>query len=236
MRSDRMHGNKPNPASIPVRWLGNSGETTMTNFSKLALGATGMAALFAVASPASAQYQGQPYQNDGGSVLGAIINGVTGGGYGQYPQGNYGYGGINQRVAVNQCARAVEQGRNGYARNGYGQNGYANNGYANNGYGNGNLRVVGITQVERKRGVLKVSGIASTGFDQRASRDRRDRDDDRYERNDDRYDRDGRGEYGNNGYYRGNMQANVRFSCRVDLRGNVQDVRIDRGVASTYRR
>ncbi len=232
----------------------------MTNFSKLALGATGMAALFAVASPASAQYQGQPYQgqpyqNNGGGVIGAIINGVTGG-YGQYPLGNYGYGQIDQRVAVNQCARAIEQGQNGYARNGYGQNGYANNGYANNGYGNpyaqngyanGNLRVVGITQIERKRGVLKVSGIASSGFDQRFDRGRHNRDDDRYERNDDRYERgndrnddryerDGRGAYGNNGYGRENMRTNVRFSCRVDMRGNVQDVRIDRGVASTYRR
>lgn len=204
----------------------------MTNLKKLALGATGMAAMFAVASPASAQYQGQPYPNNNGGVIGAIINSVTGGGYGQYPQGNYGYGQIDQRVAVNQCARAVEQGQSGYSRNGYGQNGYANNGYGNpyaqNGYGATNLRVVGITKVERKRGVVKITGIASTGMDQRYSQDGRDRDG--------RYDRDDRGYNGYNGYDRGNMQTNVRFSCRVDMRGNVQDVRVDRGVASTYRR
>src|SRR5579864_2259288 len=126
----------------------------MTHFTKLAAGLTGLAAIAAVSAPATAQInpygQVSPYgyTNNNGSVVGAIVDAVTG--YGQYPQGNYGYEQIGQRGGVEMCARSAEErlnsvlryagygngyGRDGY-RNVYGQNGY-NNGYGQNGYNNG---------------------------------------------------------------------------------------------------
>ena len=98
-----------------------------------------------------------------GGVLGAIINSVTGGGYGQYPQGNYGYRQVNERSAVSQCAAAAEQRLNGAYRGqqGYGYNGYGNQGYQN---GYGQARVLGITNVERRNnGSLRVTGVATSG-------------------------------------------------------------------------
>ena len=129
---------------------------------KILTGAAGLAAVVGFASPAAAQYYpsypgpnyGYGYNNNGG-VLGAIINGVIGGGYGQYPYGNYGYGRTNDRVAVDQCVRAVEARLNN--RGGYGYSPY---GY-NPGYGGG--RVMGITKVEGKSYGLKVFGVASSG-------------------------------------------------------------------------
>jgi hypothetical protein len=59
-------------------------ESTMTHFTKIATGLTGLAALAAVSSPAGAQMNPYGYGTNGGAV-GAIINAVTG--YGQYPQG-----------------------------------------------------------------------------------------------------------------------------------------------------
>src|SRR6476661_771390 len=133
----------------------------MTHFTKLAAGLTGLAALAAVSSPATAQMNPYGYGNNGG-VVGAIVNAVTG--YGQYPQGNYGYEQTGQRNSVEMCARTAEQRLNyaGY-NNRYGQTGY-NNGYGQNGYRNsGAFRVVGITNVERRmNGALRVRGIASS--------------------------------------------------------------------------
>src|ERR1700757_3642580 len=118
----------------------------MTHFTKLAAGLTGLAAIAAVSVPAAAQInpygQVSPYgyTNSNGSAVGAIVDAVTG--YGQYPQGNYGYEQAGQSGSVEMCARTAEQRLNtdrryaGYG-NGYG-NGYAQNGqpngYANNGY------------------------------------------------------------------------------------------------------
>ena len=186
----------------------------MTNMSKILIGAAGLTAALTIASPAAAQ-QPYPYANQNNGVVGAIINSMTGG-YGQYPQGNYGYGQVNERHAVSMCAAAAEQrisgnyrGQPGYGyNNGYGNNGYQN-GYAN-GYNGQGARVLGITNVERRRGgSLKVSGVASSG---RAY---------------------GYGNQGyNNGYYGQNAYANqsadLRFNCKVNTRGQVSDVNISR--------
>jgi hypothetical protein len=108
---------------------------------------------FAVATPASAQYYPNPY---GG--IGAIINGVLGGGGYGYP--GYGYGGGNSQYAVNQCVGAVQARLNG----GYGGYGaYGGYGYAQP-YAYGNARVLGISRVEpRSGGGLTVRGVANSG-------------------------------------------------------------------------
>ena len=189
----------------------------MTNMSKIMMGASGLAAIIAIASPAAAQQPypyGYPQQN--GGVVGAIINSVTGG-YGQYPMGNYGYAQVNERQAVSMCAAAAEQRISGTYRGqpGYGYaNGYPNNGYQQgyaNGYNGQTARVLGITNVERRNnGALKVSGVASSG---RAYA------------------------YGNQGYnngyngqrgYNASQSADLRFTCRVNNRGQVSDVNISR--------
>ena len=130
---------------------------------KILAGAAGIAAAAGLATPAAAQYYPQPnygygYNNQGG-VLGAIVNSVLG--YGRYPQGNYGYNTYgNQRVAIDQCARAVEARIGGGYNQGYGY-GYNNYGY-NQGYGGG--RVLGITRIDRRSsGGLRVRGVASSG-------------------------------------------------------------------------
>ena len=114
----------------------------MSALVKVLTGAAGLAAAVGFASPAAAQYYpGYGYNNNGG-VVGAIINGVLGG-------GQYGYGG-NDRFAVDQCSRAVSARLGG----GYG-------GYGYNSYGGG--RVLGITSVERRNNGLRVRGVASSG-------------------------------------------------------------------------
>ena len=192
----------------------------MTNMSKMLIGAASLVTALAIASPAAAQ-QPYPYPNQNGGVVGAIINSVTGGGYGQYPQGNYGYGQVNERAAVSMCAAAAEHriGANYRSQPGYGyNNGYANNGYQQgyaNGYNGQGARVLGITNVERRNnGALKVSGVASSG----------------------------RGfAYGNQGYnygndgrrgYAANQAADLRFTCRVNNRGQVSEVNISRNQAA----
>ena len=176
-------------------------------------GTAGLAAAVGVATPAAAQYYPQPgygYPNQGG-VLGQIVNQVFG--YGQYPYGNYGYnqGYGNQRMAIDQCARAVEARLNGggYGNWGYqGWNGYNNrynNGY-NNRYGGG--RVLGITRVERKSYGLHVYGVASSGYNG-------------YEG----YNRRG---YGTYGYSQG---ADLKFDCKVQYNGRIRDVDINRRTA-----
>lgn len=183
----------------------------MTNMLKLLIGAAGFATALAITAPAAAQ-QPYPYANPNGGVVGAIINAVTGGGYGQYPQGNYGYGQVNERAAVSMCAAAAEHRISGNYRGqpGYGyNNGYANNGYAN-GYNGRGARVLGITNVERRRGgSLKVSGVATSG---RAYAYGNQRHNDGYS--------------GQRGY--ANQAADLRFNCRVNTRGQVSDINISR--------
>ena len=190
----------------------------MTNMSKMLIGAASFVTALAIASPAAAQ-QPYPYANPNSGVVGAIINSVTGGGYGQYPQGNYGYGQVNERRAVGMCAAAAEQriGANYRGQPGYGyNNGYANNGYQQgyaNGYSGQGARVLAITNVERRNnGALKVSGVASSGRGYA-------------------YGNQG---YNNQGYYNGqraygaNQAADLRFTCKVNNRGQVSDVNIGR--------
>lgn len=119
---------------------------------KVLTGAAGLAAVFGFASPAAAQYYPGYGYNNGGGVVGAIVNSVLGGG--QYGYGRYGYG--NDRFAVDQCTRAVSA-RLGGAYGGYG--GYG--GYGYNNYGGG--RVLGVTSVERRNNGLRVRGVASSG-------------------------------------------------------------------------
>jgi len=197
----------------------------MSIFSKALIGSAGLAMSLAAAAPAAAQYypQPQPYNNGGnnGGVVGAIINSVTGA-YGQYPQGNYGYGVVSQRTQVAQCAAATEQRLNGgYAGQGYG--GYNGNypqqqGYGYNGYANQGARVVGITNVERRgNGALRVTGVASSNAYANQA-----------------YNQGyNRGRYAQQGY--ANQQADVRFTCKVNSRGQVTDVNVNRLAQSAYR-
>lgn len=211
----------------------------MTHFTTIATGLTGLAALAAVSSPAGAQMNPYGYGNNGG-VVGAIINAVTG--YGQYPQGNYGYEQTGQRSSVEMCARTAEQRLNSDRRyagynNRYGQT--DSSGYGQNGYRNGEaFRVVGITNVERRmNGGLQVRGIASSGLDHRANGwndprgDAQQRNagngyDNRYG-NDDRYGNADRNDYSNNGYRAAGMD--YRFTCKIDSRGAVTSLNFDRG-------
>jgi hypothetical protein len=206
----------------------------MTHFTKIATGLTGLAALAAVSSPAGAQMNPYGYGNNGG-VVGAIVNAVTG--YGQYPQGNYGYEQTGQRNSVEMCARTAEQRLNsdrvyaGY-NNRYGQTGY-NNGYGQNGYRNsGAFRVVGITNVERRmNGALRVRGIASSASHYQANGWNDPRGDD--QRNagyDDRYGNADRNGYANNGYRP--TGVDYRFTCKIDSRGAVTSLNFDRGTRS----
>jgi len=155
----------------------------MRAITKFLAGGIAIAAL-ASAAPAAAQYYpgynypgygyGSPY---GGNVIGQVLNGVLGNGYGNY--------GANSQVAVNQCAAAVQQ----RLRGGYG--------YGYNGYGNGGARVLGISRVEpRSNGEVLVRGVANSG---------------RYA-------------YG----YNGQGQVDLTWKCKVDYRGFIRDIDINR--------
>lgn len=199
----------------------------MTHFTKLAAGLTGLAAIAAVSAPAVAQInpygQVSPYGGTStGGIAGAIVNAVTG--YGQYPQGNYGYEQTAQRSAVEMCARSAEQRLNSDQRyNGYGngQRGY-NDGYAQSGYRNGAIfRVVGITNVARRtNGALTVRGIASSdrgqgnqapGYGQRYG------------------DNDG---YGQGSARYQSVGMDYRFTCKINARGAMTSLNLDRGTRS----
>ncbi|MCY7397835.1 MAG: hypothetical protein LH466_03215 [Sphingomonas bacterium] len=199
----------------------------MTNFKTIMIGSAGLALTLAAAAPAAAQSYGYPQQN--GGVIGAIVNAVTGG-YGQYPQGNYGYGQVSQRALVQQCAAAAEQRLNGgYRGNGYGA--YNGNGYGQQSYGyanQGGARVVGITSVERRsNGGLRVRGVATSGayaqqgYGQQGYGQQG-------------YGQQGYGQqgYGQQGYgqqgYGVNSQADLSFNCKVSPRGQITDVTIAR--------
>lgn len=183
----------------------------MTNLKTIAIGTAGLALTLAAAAPAAAQGY---YPQQQGGVVGAIVNAVTGGGYGQYPMGNYGYNQVGQRQLVQQCAAAAEQ-RLGATYRGQGYGGYNGQAYGQQGYGYQNqsgARVVGITSVERRgNGGLRVRGVATSGA----------------------YAQQGYGQqgYGQQGYYgqQGvNAQADLSFSCRVNARGQITDVNIAR--------
>ena len=88
----------------------------MTMLRTLTVGSAGLAML-ATTAPAVAQY-GDPYGNsgygNGGNVVGQVIEGLLGGGrYGAYGRGN-------DRIAVDQCARAAEVRANSNGQRPYG--------------------------------------------------------------------------------------------------------------------
>jgi hypothetical protein len=190
----------------------------MTHFTKLAAALTGLAAIAAVSSPATAQVnpygQVAPYSGtSNGGIVGAIVGAVTG--YGQYPQGNYGYERTSQRGAVEMCARTAEQrlnGDRGYVgnSNNHGRNAYGQNGYSDG----GTFRVVGITNVERRtNGALRVRGIASSNVARAGT---------------------GWSAHGGHGQYDNGNYAGVdyRFTCKIDSRGAVTSLNLDRGTRS----
>lgn len=113
--------------------------------------------------------------------------------------GGYGYGyGVPSQVVVDQCARAVEARIN--RDYGYRYGGYSPYGGYNN-YG-GNARVLGITSVERRSGGgLRVRGVATANA---------------YAA--------GYGGYG----YNAQPVADLRFSCRTDSRGYINDIDLER--------
>ena len=198
----------------------------MTSFAKILTGAATVA-LVATSAPAAAQYA--PYGNPNTSV-GSVIQQVLGGGrYGAYGQGN-------DRIAVDQCARAAEaRVSRDYRNSGYGNRGYNDPRYGNQAYGYNQAstaRVVAITQVERRSNGLRVSGAIDSGMGYRGA-----------------YGNQGYGYgtpgYGNQGYNPGyanqgypNQYGNVapvadlRFTCRVDFRGYVTSLDIKRNVAA----
>jgi len=213
----------------------------MTIFSKLLVGAAGVG-MAAVATPAAAQYYPQqPYYpqaqyNPGygqqpGGVVGQVINQVLGGGrYGTYGQGN-------DRMAVDQCARAAEvrvsqdnrRGVYGRWNQGYGNQGYNNQGY-NQAYGQ--AQVVGITGVDRRQSGLRVTGLIDTrmranlgGYGQ-------------YNQYGQAYPGYPNQAYPNQGYGYGQpgygnqaydpRHADLRFNCRIDSRGRITDLDIRR--------
>ena len=205
----------------------------MSAYRKLLVGSAGLAAVIGAASPAAAQYypnQGygngygyngygngynNGYGNNVGNAVSQAINGVIAATrYGNYRDGNYGYGqsyGYGQQripanVAVEQCARVVEARLSGYDRGGY-NGGYDNRygaGYGGGyggydsryggGYGGG-ARVTGITKIEqRNRGAVRVFGVASQA----------------------------------GGYNQGYGAPGYSFSCKVDYAGRVIDLDLDR--------
>lgn len=184
-------------------------EVSMKAVSKLMFSGAAIAALVTAAAPAAAQYYpgggygggyGPGYGYGNNNVVGNILNQILGGG--NYRQ--------DDRYAIDMCVRATEARLNGYSGaynyGGYGQyGGYGNQGY-NQGY-NG-ARVTRITNVERRSNGLKIYGLANSGYG--------------------RYNQ-GYG-YGNPGYGYGNQgyRANLRFNCKVNFRGQVTDVDIDR--------
>ena len=204
----------------------------MTIFSKLLVGVAGVG-MVAVAAPASAQYYPQPSYNPGyanqGGVIGQVINSVLGGGrYGAYGQGN-------DRMAVDQCARAAEvrvsrdnrRGVYGAWNQGYGNQGYGNQGYGNQAYNQayGRAQVVGITGVERRQSGLRVTGLIDTrmgpnlgGYGQY----------NQYGQAHPGYPNQGYGQpgYGNQPYNA--AYADLRFNCRIDHRGRITDLDIRR--------
>ncbi len=210
----------------------------MTKFNTFLIGSTGLAMALAAAAPAAAQSYGYPQQ--GGGVVGAIVNAVTGG-YGRYPMGNFGYSQVSQRGLVQQCAAAVEQrlsGQRGYGyqrgyQQGYGQQGYGQQGYGYQNQGGG--RVLGILGVERRgNGGLRVHGLATSGaYGQQG-----------YNGYNNSYGQQRYGGYGQQGYgqqgygygqqgygqqgYGASAQADLSFNCKVSPRGQINAVNINR--------
>jgi hypothetical protein len=157
--------------------------------------------------------QGYAYPQQGG--IAGIINQLLGG-------NRYN---VTDRQAITQCAAAAQaqagaQYRPSGAYGAYGQQPYGQaygqpyGGYANNAYSN--ARVTGITQVERLRSGLRVSGTINSGMMARQG---------------------GYGAYGGGyGAYGGQyanpayavQSSDLMFRCNVDYRGAVTNLRLRR--------
>ena len=207
----------------------------MNMIHKMVVGSAGLAMIAATAAPAAAQYSDPRYGNSGGTV-GAIINSVLGGGrYGAYGQGN-------DRMAVDQCARAAEARVSGdprYGNRSYGQGAYGQGGYGQGdprygqAYGNnGGARVVAVTQVQRSSNGLRVSGLIDTGNGYRGGGYQgqgQGYGDPRYQGQ--AYPQGGDPRYGgwnNQGYANASQYAELKFNCRVDFRGQITRLNVDR--------
>ena len=223
----------------------------MNMIHKMMVGSAGLALVAGSAAPAAAQQYGYPnqqYGNQNGGVIGAIINGVLGGGrYGTYGQGN-------DRMAVDQCARAAEARVSGDSRYGaYGQYQGQYQGQYGQGYNNhrSNARVVAITQVSRTGNGVRVMGLIDTGRNQGQGYGnqgygnqypQQGYNDPRYPQqgyNDPRYPQQGYsqgidprfGGWNNQGYANAGQFAELRFNCRVDFRGQVTRLNLDRNIS-----
>lgn len=123
---------------------------------------------------------------------------------------------VTDRQAVSQCAAAVvNQAQVQYRGNGYGQQGYAyGQGYGQRGYQQGfaapSMRVTAITNVERRSGGLRVSGLLDSG------------------------------RYAYAQGYNSRATGDLSFRCNVDYRGAVTNIRIRQNGSTnsygTYRR
>jgi len=230
-------------------------------------GSAGLAMIAGAAAPAAAQGYGYPqygqqYGNQGGGVVGQIINNVLGGGrYGSYGQGN-------DRMAVDQCARAAEARVRGDGRSGaYGQGQYQGQygqgqyqGQYGQGYNNNrrsNARVVAVTQVTRSNNGLRVAGLIDTGrnfggqgygnqgygnqgYGNQGYNNQYPQPgyDPRYQQQgyDPRYQQQGYdqgidprfGGWNNQGYANAGQYAELRFNCRVNFRGQVTRLNVER--------
>ena len=174
------------------------------------------AAVSAIAAPAAAQYPyptypqpyppttypypgqpypGQPYpgQPYGGNVVGSIIDQLLGNRYN-----------VADRGAVSRCAHAaLAQASNQYR--GYNPYGGYGGGYGQQYVPNFSMRVVGITDVQRRSSGLRVSGLIDSGT--------------------------WYGPYGNQYWNQGNLNprhGDLTFRCNVDYRGYVTNLRIRR--------
>lgn len=187
----------------------------MRALTKILAGGVAAAALFAAAPAAAQYYPGNPgYGYGGGDIVGQVLNqvlggggagyGAYGGGYGGYAGGYGGYGyGANQQAVVGQCVNAVQARLGRNYAGGYGAYGNPYGGYNNSGYGQ--ARVLGISRVEpRSNGGLTVRGVATSGMSA------------------------GYG-YGVAGQQ---QPVDLTFRCRVDYRGYVTSVNIDRAQAN----
>ena len=196
----------------------------MRTSQKFAASVAGLA-IFALAAPAIAQPAPYDGYNQKG-VVGSVLDSVPGGGrYGTHGTGP-------ERMGVDQCARAAENrvnndfrsGRFGAYRQGY------DNRYNNSSYNRpANVQVVGITSVERKSNGLKVSGLIETGMQYKGRHSSQAYGNQAYDPryNNPRYDDPRVGEpannqaYGNQSYGYNAEYADLAFSCRVDVRGQV---------------
>jgi len=206
----------------------------MKAVSKIMLSGAAIAALV-TAAPAAAQYYpsqgygggyGSGYGNNYGNnnVVGQILNSILGGR--NYQQ--------NDRYAIDMCVRATEARLNGYS-GGYGSGGYGSGGYGqyggygNNGYNQGynGSRVTRITNVERRSNGLKIHGLASAGANYGNGGYNQGYGNQGY--GNQGYGNQGHDAYGNHvGGYNQGYGANLRFNCKVNFRGQVTDVDIDR--------